>query len=85
MRIVATIPHPSIRISIFHMNEKYMVKLEAGPMEQTFKFEQGEVTGPEEIERIMDTEFMQKALERFNEMYLSFRTLKQQASGNKQV
>jgi hypothetical protein len=72
MRILATIPHPSIRISIFHMNEKFIVKLEAGPMEQVFKFSQGEVSGPEQIEKILDATFIQKALDRFNEMFLAF-------------
>jgi hypothetical protein len=76
MRIISTIPHPSIRISIFHMNEKFIVKLEAGPMEQVFKFSEGEVTGPEQIEKILDADFLQKALERFNEMFLTFRDAK---------
>jgi hypothetical protein len=80
MRILATIPHPSIRISIFHMNEKYIVKLEAGPMEQAFKFSEEEVKGPEHIEKIMDGEFMKKALDRFNEMYLSFKEAKERNS-----
>jgi hypothetical protein len=71
MRIIATIPHPSIRISVFHMNDKYIVKLEAGPMEQAFKFSAEEVKGPEHIEKILDAAFMQKALERFNEMFIS--------------
>ncbi|MFI5149609.1 MAG: hypothetical protein ACHQRM_07725 [Bacteroidia bacterium] len=82
MRIIATIPHPSIRISIFHMNEKYLVKLEAGPMEQTFKFDQGAVKGPEDIEKIMDSEFIKKALVRFNEMFLSLNEARQRAEGN---
>ena len=77
MRIVSTIPHPSMRISVFHMNEKYMVKFEAGPMEQTYKFEQGEVKGPEEIEKIMDEEFIKKVLAHFNTMFLSFKDAKQ--------
>ena len=73
MRIIATIPHPSIRISVFHMNDKYIVKLEAGPMEQAFKFSTEEVKGPEHIEKILDSEFMRKALDRFNEMYVSLK------------
>src|SRR5436853_498463 len=38
MRIIDSIAHPSITISIFQMNDKYLVKFEAGPMEQVFKF-----------------------------------------------
>jgi len=45
-------------------------------MEQVFKFAQGEVSGPEQIEKIMDSEFMQKALDRFNEMFLAFKAAK---------
>jgi hypothetical protein len=70
MRVIATIPHPSIRISIFSMNDKYIVKLEAGPMEQTFKFTEEEVKGLEDIRKILDDEFMNKALERFNDMFV---------------
>jgi hypothetical protein len=77
MRIIATIPHPSIRISVFHMNEKYIVKLEAGPMEQAFKFSEGEVKGPEHIEKILDGVFLKKAIEHFNEMYISFQEAKE--------
>ena len=53
MRIIDTIPHPSITISIFQMNDKYQVKFEAGPMEQTFKFTTAEVkrNGVEKIAR----------------------------------
>ena len=80
MRIISTIPPPSIRISIFHMNEKFIVKLEAGPMEQVFKFAEGEVKGPEEIERILDADFLNKALDRFNEMFVSFREAKERKS-----
>ena len=77
MRILATIPHPSLSISVFHMNGKYILKLEAGPMEQVFKFSEGEVSGPEQIERMIQGEFLQEALKRFNEMFLSFRSAKE--------
>jgi hypothetical protein len=77
MRIIATIPHPSLRISVFHMNDKYIVKLEAGPMEQAFKFGEGEVKGVEHIEKILDAAFLQKALDRFNDMFLSLKEAKE--------
>lgn len=40
MRIIGNIQHPDIRITVFHMNNKFIVKMEAGPMEQVFKFDQ---------------------------------------------
>lgn len=38
MRIVDQIDHPVMRISIFQMNQKYMLKFEWGPLEQVYKF-----------------------------------------------
>jgi len=73
MRVLGQIPHPQIAITVFHMNEKYVIKLEAGQMEQVFKLPQSEAGGVEDIGKLLDTEFMQKALERFNDMFLSFK------------
>ena len=70
MRVVGTIPHPSIGITVFSMNDKFIVKLEAGPMEQSFKFTTEEVKGIEDIKKIVDEEFIEKAIARFNEMFL---------------
>jgi hypothetical protein len=72
MRIIATIPHPKILISVFSMNDKYQVQFEAGPMSQTFKFSHSEVQGVEGIQKLLDEEFMKKVNERFNEMFLSY-------------
>jgi hypothetical protein len=77
MRVIATIPHPHIQISIFHMNSKYIIKLEAGPMEQAFKVSEEEIRGLENIQKILDEEFIKKALARFNEMFLSFKETKE--------
>lgn len=76
MRIIGTIAHPKITISIFSMNDKYQVKFEAGPMEQIFKLSHTEVNGIEGIQKLVDEEFMQKIMDRFNEMYLSFKGAK---------
>ena len=71
MRVIGSIPHSSITITIFHMNDKYIIKMEAGPMEQIFKIPQTEIGGVEAIKKILDEKFMKAALDRFNEMYLS--------------
>lgn len=72
MRVIKTLRYPSITVSIFIMNDKYLVKLEAGPMEQTFKMPVSDIAGVEAIEKLLDPEFMQKALARFNDMYRDF-------------
>ena len=35
MRIIAELPHPDFKISILNMNQKYIVKIEQGTLEQT--------------------------------------------------
>jgi hypothetical protein len=80
MRVIATIPHPKLSISIFSMNDKYQLKFEAGPMEQTFKLAHTEVDGVEGIKRLIDDAFMEKVMARFNEMYLSFKEAKERYS-----
>ncbi|MBC7862693.1 MAG: hypothetical protein IAF38_06935 [Bacteroidia bacterium] len=68
MRIIETIPHPSITISIFQMNDKYIVKFEAGPMEQAFKFKSEDVGGLDGVKKKIDKEFIDEVFNRFMEM-----------------
>jgi hypothetical protein len=49
MRIIATIPHPEMRISVFNMNQKYILKLEWGPLEQAFKWDEYDFAGLEDF------------------------------------
>ena len=82
MRVIATIPHPKISISIFSMNDKYQIQFVAGPMEQTFKIAHTDVNGVEGIEKMLDDEFMNKIMERFNEMFLSFKESQKRAASS---
>ena len=73
MRIIDSIPHPSITISIFQMNDKYLVKFEAGPMEQVFKFTIEEVKNVENLKKMINNDFIEKCRSRFNEMFLQLK------------
>jgi hypothetical protein len=68
MRQIAEIPNPSMKITVFSWNGKYLIKLEKGPLEQTFKVDEMEVTGEEEVRQLLDETFLDKALNRFKEM-----------------
>jgi hypothetical protein len=37
MRVIAELPHPDCKITIFSMNQKYIIKLEKGIFEQIYK------------------------------------------------
>jgi hypothetical protein len=75
MRIVDSIPHESMTISIFQMNDKFQVRFEAGPMEQTFKFLLADVKSVENLKSMINSEFIETTRKRFNEMFLQLRAL----------
>lgn len=73
MRAIAELPHPDCKITIFAMNQKYLIKLEKGTYEQTYKLSELDVTdGVNGVFQILDEEFMAKAVKRFNEMKEDF-------------
>ena len=76
MRIIDSIPHPTITISIFQINEKFIVKFEAGPMEQAFKFDNADVKGVENLKKLITPDFIEAVRKRFNEMFLQMKDLK---------
>ncbi|MCE3280050.1 MAG: hypothetical protein K0S44_2241 [Bacteroidetes bacterium] len=80
MRVIAIIPHPKLSISIFSMNDKYQIQFIAGPMEQTFKISHTDIDGVEGIKKMLDDEFMKKIMDRFNEMFLSFKEAQNRVS-----
>lgn len=73
MRIVGEIPHPEIKITIFHWNNRYLIKLEAGLLEQTYKVHDYDVSSEEEVKRLVDEQFLQGAIARFDQMAESLR------------
>lgn len=73
MRVVSEVVHPDYKITIFHWNNRYLLKLEAGPFEQTFKVSEFDVTSEEDVKKILSPEFIQQALLRFNAMSESLR------------
>jgi hypothetical protein len=75
MRIIDSIPHESMTISIFQMNDKYTVRFEAGPMEQCFKFFIAEVGSVDRLKTLITSDFIEKTRKRFNEMFLQIQSL----------
>ena len=73
MRIIDTIPHPSIQISIFQMNDKYLVKFEAVMMEQVFKFDTADIKSVDALKQIINADFIDVVRKRFNEMFLQYK------------
>lgn len=68
MRVVKEIQRPQCKITVFQWNGKYLIKLEKGLIEQTFKIPELDLSSEEDLELILNEEFMQRAEERFTEM-----------------
>ena len=68
MRVVGEIPHPECKITIFHWNNKYLIKIELGPFEQTFKIDEFDLASEEDLKKIIDEDFIQAAMARFADM-----------------
>ncbi len=65
MRVLQEIPHPDCKITIFSWNNRYLIKVEQGPFEQTYKLHETDVTSENELYKIIDTQFIEEALARF--------------------
>ncbi len=73
MRVVAELPHPDCKITLFLMNQKYIIKLEKGSFEQSYKVSELDIAeGAEGVFKILDEVFISTAVERFNQMRQDF-------------
>lgn len=73
MRVVAELPRPDCKITIFSMNMKFVIKFEQGVLEQTFKLSEMDVTGGlDGVFQLLDEEFITTVVERFKGMNNDF-------------
>ena len=73
MRVIAELPHPVCKITIFSMNQKFIMKLEKGIFEQIYKLSELDVPeGVNGIFKVLDDEFMEGVSKRFERMREDF-------------
>ncbi len=69
MRIVGQIEHPVLKITVMQMNNRYVLKLEANMLEQTYKFnEDDNLRTMADVEKIVDETFLNECIKRFSDM-----------------
>ncbi len=74
MRIIAELPHPDFKVSILNMNNKYIVKIEQGNFEQSYKITEIDlIDGVNSVFELLDEEFLKTVSARFTEMRKDFR------------
>jgi len=75
MRVIAELPHPDFKITIFSMNGKFIIKMERGILEQTYKIAEMDLTdGINSVFEILDEEFLKTVAARFVEMGTEFKS-----------
>jgi hypothetical protein len=79
MRVLKDFSLQGCRITLFQWNNRYLIKLEEGPFEQTFKVDQFVFNDAGEVEKLLDEAFISEALERFSAMAKSLRDALQRA------
>lgn len=67
MRVIGDIPHSSFKITIFSWNAKYVIKIEKGMLEQTYKLPEYEVS-ESEIPKLLNDVFLKNVEEHFDLM-----------------
>lgn len=73
MRVIAELPHPDCKITLFNMNSKYIIKFEKGKLEQTYKIAEIDILGGVNgVFEILDEAFIQSVVLRFNSMNNDF-------------
>ncbi|RFZ84739.1 hypothetical protein DYU05_03795 [Mucilaginibacter terrenus] len=74
MRIIAELPHPDFKISILSMNQKFIVKIEKGSLEQTFKIPEMDLTdGVNSVFELLDEAFLKTVADRFADMLKDYK------------
>ncbi len=74
MRVVGTIPHPYVKITVFALNMRYSVKLEMGQVEQTYKIRQSDIiTNLEDLSKLVDDELIEECISHFTDMHKSMK------------
>ena len=73
MRVIGDIPHPEAKITLFSWNGKYLIKLERGNFEQTYKVSELDVTGEGEVKALLDEQFLTAVLQLFDQMRAALR------------
>ena len=74
MRVIEEIPHPRFKIQIFSYNAKYILKIELGQFEQSYKIGELDVMGLEDVKNMISDDFLSNCLKRFVDMRSDWQT-----------
>ncbi len=65
MRMVKEIPHERYKIQLHQYNGKYILKIELGQYEQSYKINELDIEDSNAIDKMLSEEFLKNCLSRF--------------------
>ncbi len=70
MRVIGEIANSEMKITLFYMNQKYLIKFEKGGLEQTYKISEFDylISSVEEVKKAISQEFIHRVSKMFDEM-----------------
>jgi len=68
MKLIGSIPHDTCKISLYGWNSKFIVKIELGSFEQTYKVSELDVASEEDVRDMVNDSFLEKVMHRFEAM-----------------
>lgn len=71
MRIIADLPHPYYKITLFDWNNRYLIKIEQGYLEQTYKVDRFNLTDEKDLQKLLDETFLKQVDDQFSAMHQS--------------
>jgi hypothetical protein len=71
MRVIKEFLKDEIKITLYHWNNRYLIKLEWQLFEQTFKVPEWDLTSEADLDEILNPDFLNAATVRFREMAAS--------------
>ena len=68
MRLIKELPNEFCKASLYGFNNKFIIRFEAGNLEQIFKVSEFDVAGADEVEEMLGDTFMHNVMNRFKTM-----------------
>lgn len=68
MRVLKEFSVQGCKVTIYHWNNRYLIKLEQDNLEQTFKVDQFEFADERAVLQLLDETFVSESIDRFDSM-----------------
>lgn len=68
MRVLKELTIQGCKITLYHWNNRYLIKMEQGHLEQTFKVDEFEFEDENAVLQLLDETFVNEAVDRFDAM-----------------